>query len=219
MNIITLVEPTQEPVTLAEVYEHLRLTPDPGSPPTHPDDDMLTRQIKVAREDCENQTRRAFVKQKLRLVVDPQSRWWPWEWEWNRGYRDRRHGRHCFVELKKPPIAEVLEVSYYDQSNALTIVDPANYFATDDEPARLQFLNGFAVSAYARADALRIDYWAGYPFNDSPEDLVGSVPETIKAAILIGVELQYDSVSPQQRDALAAQQKAMLSKYVVQIAI
>jgi uncharacterized phiE125 gp8 family phage protein len=219
MNIITLTEPTQEPVSLAQVYEHLRLTPDVGSPPSHPDDDMLMRQIKTARADCEKRTRRAFVKQKLRLIVDPQSRWWPWSvggWEWNRP----RGNRNCTIELKRPPVVQVTQVSYFDSANALVNVDPSNYFVTDDEPARIQFVNGFHVGdAYRRADALRIDYWAGYPFDDSPEDLVGNVPAPIVAAILLGIELQYDSVSTDQRTALYAAQTALLSSFVVQLAI
>jgi hypothetical protein len=55
MNITTIVPPPSDAlvVTLEQVYDHLRLVPE-DSPPTHPQDDMLTRLIKVATGDAES---------------------------------------------------------------------------------------------------------------------------------------------------------------------
>lgn len=215
MNITTLIEPTVEPVTLAEVWRQLRLNPDvDDSPPSHPDDPMLLRLITEARIDCEKKTRRSFVKQKVRLSIDPRTRWWPWG---AFGYPQFAHGP---IELKRPPVVEVTAVSYYDSANTLQLVDPARYFVTDEEPAKLHFDSGFAVcDAYPRSDALRIEYWAGYPWNDSPIDLAGNVPETIKGAILLGVQMAYDPMSPAQRLDAERAQKSLLSTYIVQLAI
>jgi uncharacterized phiE125 gp8 family phage protein len=73
MNIITVTPPPFEPVTLAEVYAHLRLEPE-GSPATHEDDAMLQRQIATARAYVEQATRRALVLQTLRLSAPADSR-------------------------------------------------------------------------------------------------------------------------------------------------
>jgi uncharacterized phiE125 gp8 family phage protein len=212
MNVITLVEPTVEPVTLAQIYAQLRLTPA-GSPLVHPDDDMLLSQRLAARIDCENRTLRSFVKRKLRLVVGSREDHWPWpQWHWRRGWCGP-----ASIELPRPPLIEVLAVRYYDGSNVLQLVDPASYFVTDDEPARLQFVDSFNLSGVsARPDALRIDYWAGYAPLGSPEDdFTTSVPEPIKQAILIGVELQHEAMMPADREALERTQTYLLQPYVV----
>lgn len=231
MNVITLTEPAVEPVTLEQVYSHLRITPDPDSPLSHPDDAMLTRQLVSARKDCENTTRRSFVRQKLRLVVDPCEPHWPWAYGFSRyGYLGRARGNwwgaehlggRRGIELKRPQVQEVVAVSYYGADNVLVVIDPANYYLTDDEPARLFFIQDFTAPAvYARPDALRIDYWAGYPTEGSPaDDFISRVPQPIKSAILIGVELQYDQMSPAQRSALEQTQLNLLGPYIVPLGL
>ena len=70
MNIITLVEPPVEPVTVAEVYEFLRWdAEEEGSPPApiFPLQDTISRHITTARIGVEQATRRSLVKQTLRL--------------------------------------------------------------------------------------------------------------------------------------------------------
>jgi hypothetical protein len=223
MNIDTLIEPTVEPVTLADVYLHLRLTPDVGSPISHPDDAMLRTHITAARKDCEQRTHRAFVKQKLRMTLHPRSRFWPWPlgrpWCTPPIYERGGCGA-ASVELLRPPFLSIASVSYYDGANVLQVVDPSKYFVTDERnlPARLQFLSGFSLEGgiYDRRDALRIDYWAGYQPLGSPEDdFTTSVPQTIKAAVLMGVEMLYDAMTPQERAALFLAQSSLLSPYLV----
>ncbi len=210
MNVITLTPPSVEPVTLAMAYAHLRLTPE-ESPLTHPDDAMLLRQITAARVDVENRTRRAFVKQKLRAVLGETSDCWPWP----TSYRSWWGGQARGIELPKPPLLSVVQVSYWDSAGALVIVDPDDYMVSEDDPARFYFLGGFVLpSVYPRADALRVDYWAGYQPEGSPEDdFVTNVPEPIKAAILLGVELQYDALDPRQREMLERAQANLLVPY------
>lgn len=221
MNLIILEEPAVEPVTLAQVYKHLRLTPDgdlegsPTIPLTHPDDEMLQLQIATARRDCENTTRRAFVRQKLRMITGPTDERFPWRRIWYQ-YSPCRG-----VELQRPPLIELVEVSYFDGDNVLQVVDPAQYYLTEDEPARLAFGPGFTPPlVYSRPDALRIDYWAGYPPEGSPwDDFVTRVPAPIKSAILLGVELQYEALSPQQRERLEKSQASFLTPYTIMVAV
>lgn len=210
MNLTTLIPPTIEPVTLEQVYSHLRLTPE-DSPRTHPDDDMLLRQIKVARMDVENRTRRALVKQKLRAILGPREDCWPWPTV----YRSWWGGQPRGIDLPRPPLLSIAQVSYYDTSGALVIVDPTDYFASEDDPGRLFFGTGLIIpDVYPRADALRVDYWAGYTPTGSPEDeFVSNVPEPLKAAIILGVELQYEALDPRQREMLEKAQQDLLTPY------
>lgn len=201
MNLIVVTPPPVEPVTLAEVYQFLRLDPDDDSPPAHPDDAMLRSQIAAARQDAENFTKRAFVEQTLRLYVS--------RFPCNDAFVGGQHwfslrGGRGYIELLRPPLMAVQSVQYYDQDNVLQTVSPADYFVTDDFVPRLMFIDTFAPPlTYIRADAVRVDYVAGYVSDDSPaDDPAENVPAQIKQAILLGVQLLYDQLSPEQRKAI-----------------
>jgi uncharacterized phiE125 gp8 family phage protein len=200
MELLTITEPTVEPVTLATVYLHLRLDADENSPAdSHPDDSMLNQFIAASRKQAEKITRRSFVSQGLRLVTNA--------FPTDRG-----------VVLLRPPILEVTSVSYYDADNALQVIDPANYFLTaGDKKPKLQFLDTYAYPAlYGREDALRIEYTAGYePSDASPADYAANVPGGIKAAILIGVQLLYDEMTPEKRISLERARDALLHDFKV----
>lgn len=178
MNIIVIQAPPQEPVSLAEVYLHLRLTPD-DSPPTHPDDDMLRAMIKAAREFCEAVTRRAFVQQTVRMTMPCFPR-----------------GRKPYIELFRPPLQVVLSVKYYDEDNALQTVSASDYFATTDFVPRLQFVSQFsAPTIFERNDAVQVDYIVGYdPDDESPNvDYTLNVPLAIKQAIKLIIGDLYEN--------------------------
>lgn len=203
MNLIVLTPPPVEPVTLAEVYLHLRLDPDDDSPPAHPDDALLRSQIATARAEAEQMTRRAFVEQVLRLTVDrfPRNDAFVGASQWL-----ALAGVRGYIELPRPPLIEVQAVRYYDTDNVLQTVDAADWFVTDDFVPRLMFRDGYVPPlTYARNDAVRIDYVAGYAADESPavdQDYAANVPQQIKQAILLGVQLLYDQLSPEQRKAL-----------------
>lgn len=203
MNIIILTPPPFEPVTLQECYTHLRLDPD-GSPPEHPDDAMLRRHIATARGQAEKMTRRAFVQQTIRLVTD----------------RFPSEGRSCWIELLRPPLIAVQQVTYHDENNSLQSVDSGNYFTTDDFVPRLQFIDGFTLPCtYRRDDAVRVDYAVGYDPEGSPAttqaEYAGNVPGEIKDAILLGVQLLYDQLSPEQREQLERARDSLLEGFRV----
>lgn len=201
MNLIVVTPPAVEPVTLAEVYLHLRLDPDTDSPPTHPDDAMLRSQIATARAEAEAYTKRAFVEQTLRLFVSrfPCNEAFVGGESWF-----RLAGGRGYIELLRPPLMAVQSVRYYDQDNTLQTVSPADYFVTDDFVPRLTFVDTFVPPlTYVRNDAVRVDYVAGYVSDDSPaDDPAENVPDQIKQAILLGVQLLYDQLSPDQRKAI-----------------
>jgi uncharacterized phiE125 gp8 family phage protein len=192
MNVIELTPPPVQPVTLAEVYAHLRLTPS-GSPLEHPDDDMLETFIQTATEEVTGITHRSFVERRLLLVTS---------------------GVPCdrVVPLLFPPVVSVLSVSYYDSANVLQTVDSANYFVTDDQVPQLQFVDTYGFpSTYRSRDALRIEYMAGYEPVGSPGDYLENIPARVKSAVLLGVQLLYDQLSPEQRERIERARDSLLT--------
>lgn len=218
MNITVISPPPFEPVTLVEVYRHLRLTPDHAGSPgeeTHPDDAMLSSHITAAREYVETATRRALVQQTIRLSCGAFPRycygWWP-------AFRANMVER---VLLRRPPLIRVERVYYFDGDNAQQTIDADSYFVTDDQVPELRFSSSFAVpTTYDRPDALRVEYVAGYAPDGSPsttqEEYAGNVPDTLKNAVLIGVQLLYDNLATADRDALEKMREHMLQTLRVQ---
>lgn len=215
MNLTVVSPPPFEPVTLAEVYTHLRLDPY-GSPPAHDDDAMLRGHIATAREFVEKATRRSLIQQTLRLSTGA----WPiyCGGAWLSGWRSTPDR----IRLIRPPLIRVEAVRYWDGDNALQTVDPASYFVTDDLVPELRFVTGFAPPAiYERPDALRVDYVAGYTPASSPTetqaDYAANVPQSLKSAILIGVQLLYDNPPQAERDALERMREAILQSNRIQL--
>lgn len=213
MNLTTIAAPPFEPVTLQQVYTHLRLDPS-GSPLEHADDAMLRGFITTAREHVERETRRSLIQQTLRLSAGA----FPaicGGWRWLERLRAVTE-----IRLLRPPLIRVESVGYYDGDNILQTVDPTDYYVTDDLLPELRFVTGFSAPIpYERPDALRIDYVAGFAPSGSPattqEEYAANVPQTFKDAILIGVQLLYDNPPPQERDALERMRAAMLQPYRV----
>lgn len=214
MNLRTITPPPSDAlvVTLQEVYDHLRLTTE-GSPPTHPQDTMLTRLIKVATSEAENITHRAFMEQTVRLYTDrfpyPSAffsgdRWWS----------TRGQG---YIDLLRPPLIAISAVRYYDEENELLTIDGDNYFVTDDLVPRLMFVDAFTgPTTYVRDDALTVDYVVGYPPDGSPaEDYAANIPEQIKQAVLLGVEMHYRSLDTKNREVFERARAELLSDFVV----
>lgn len=217
MNLITLEPPAAEPITLADCYLELRLTPDEDG--THPDDAMLTRHIASARTWAEQYTRRAFVRQKLRIVLDAfpcfRVRFSGGGWDDDDDYVSR----NGYLELRRPPFIELDAIQYRNTTNALITVDPASYYvSTADLVPRLQFTEAFvAPETYRRDDAVQIDYYAGYPAGGTDEapDYAANVPDSIRQAIVIGVQLLYDQIAPADRPLLENARKSLLNSFRV----
>jgi uncharacterized phiE125 gp8 family phage protein len=195
MRLDTITPPAVQPVTLADCYSHLRLDPE-GSPATHTDDTMLTRHIASATRFAEIMTRRAFVSQGLRLYLPKFDT--------------------AGMNLYRPPLISVDSVQYYDIDNALQSVDTADWYVTDDLVPQLRFVSGFSAPAiYDRPDAVRINYTVGYAPEGSPADYTANIPSVTKDAILLGVELLYESLSTEHRAALERTRTALLTPYKV----
>lgn len=222
MNIVTVVPPPFEPVTVAAVYEHMRwdIEETEGSPPTpvYPLEGSVKTAIAAARRQVEQAVKRSLVAQTLRINYSsmPADYWGFWGWHTFGGA-----GRG--IELLKPPVLSVEEVAYYDQENQLVVVDAADYFLTDELVPQVQFVRTFqlpACSVYRRPDAARVTYRAGYtpegsPVPDTQEAYAANVPDGLKQAIMIGVQLLLDRFDANERADLTRAQEALLSPYTV----
>jgi uncharacterized phiE125 gp8 family phage protein len=197
MNVITVTPPLFLPIALEDVYEHLRLDTE-GSPPTHPLDSMLLRYMSTATSEAEKISRRAFIQQRLRLTTA--------------AFPKAGKG----IELLRPPLIRVEAVSHLDGDNNEVVLGAGDWYVTEDKVPQLRMATGFGYpTLYDRPDAVRITYIAGYPPSGSPsssqEDYAGNVPSNIKDAVLFGVQLLYENLTPDERAATERAREYLLS--------
>ncbi|MFA6280379.1 MAG: head-tail connector protein [Bdellovibrionales bacterium] len=151
---ILITPPLVEPVTLAEVKAHARITQDD-------DDALLEGLLRAARQWCEHYTRRAFIAQSwaLSLSASPSKR---------------------FVELPRAPALGVSHVYLYDEEDAASLWDAANYYVdVGSDSARLVLREGASWPTLTRdVGGMVIEYTAGYGADGT------NVPDGIKLAIL-----------------------------------
>jgi uncharacterized phiE125 gp8 family phage protein len=216
MNLTVISEPPFEPVTLEDVYEHLRLD-TVGSPPTHPDDSRLARHITAARHHVEVMSRRALIQQTLRLSMPtfPVSND-AWVISSNRNTLTR------IIRVPRPPIVSIVSATYFDGDNALQTIDPASYYLTDEQVPELRFTSSFtAPTLYDRPDAVRVNYIAGYTPEGSPPvtqaEYAAAVPGALKDAILLGVQLLYDDLKPEDYMMLFNARESLVQPYRIQL--
>ena len=114
MTLVRTGEPAAEPVTLAEVKNHLRIAHDS-------ENDLLQGLIRAAREDLERATGMALIDQTWRLVLDG----WPLE------------GRAL---LARHPVKAVTSVTAFGSEGEARLIDPGSYQVdTLSRPARIHF--------------------------------------------------------------------------------
>lgn len=221
MNLSVIQPPPFEPVTLAEVRAHLRLDVE-GSPAEHPDDAMLLRHIEAARQHVESMARRSLVQQVRRISLGG----FPGSVDITMLSDERRrmYAVPDRIQLHRPPVLRIESVRYYDGENALQTLDPASYYVTDEQVPELRFATGFSgVTVYDRPDAVRIDYVAGYAPEGSPAtlqaDYAAAVPQPLKQAIVLTVQLLYDSLTDQERQAIERLREALVQPLRVQLSL
>lgn len=135
MTLFRTVAPAAEPVTLAEVKAHLRLT-------HASEDDLLNGLIRAAREDVERATGLALIDQSWRLVLDS----WP--------------SQSCAL-LARHPVREILSVTVYGTEGEASLIDPADYQVdTLSRPARLHFES--RPEPLRILNGIEIDFSAGF---------------------------------------------------------
>lgn len=135
MTLIRTVEPSAEPVTLAEAKAHLRL--DHSS-----EDELLSGLIRAAREEVERAAGLALIEQSWRLVLEK----WP---------------RNGTVAVPIHPVRDILSVTAYGPEGEVSLVNPSSYQAdTVSRPARIGFRE--APPALRTMNGIEIDFTAGF---------------------------------------------------------
>lgn len=190
MNVVELVAPEFLPVTLAEVWEHLRMDPE-GSPASTPLDTLLERNIRTATAIIQQRTNRSLISRRLCASFP--------------GFPAEGYG----LDLPYPPVREVRSVSYYDSSNTLQALPSSAFYPVAFGPkTEVRIVSGYGVTAFDRPDAVKIVYEAGYePAGGSPATqgvYAANVPSVLKDAILMQVELLSGNTSPAEKAALRA---------------
>lgn len=111
MGLRLAAAPTIEPVTLAEMKEHLHYDADDQ-------DDRITALIAVARAACEAETNRSFLTQTWTLSLDRFPR--------------------SVIELPHPPLQSVLSIAYTDTNgDAQVLADSEYQVDAISEPGRI----------------------------------------------------------------------------------
>jgi uncharacterized phiE125 gp8 family phage protein len=172
MPLILLAGPVEEPVTLAEARAHLRLdgTEENG---------LVTALIAAARAALEAETRRAFMTQSWRLVLDA----WP----------------QGALMLPLAPVQDVTAVAVAGADGAMVPLDAEFYdVALAGDAPRLAPKPGAAFPDPAiRLGGIAVDFTAGY---DGAED----VPPPLRQALLMLVAGWFE-----QREAAAELPRAV----------
>ena len=162
--LIKTIQPTSEPVTLAEAQLHLRLDTD-GSPPSHPDDALVQTLISAARENAEQYTSTTIAQATYMLkstVTDGE------------------------INLQTYPVTSIASVTYEDAAGDVQTVSADQYSIDNfNRPARLVF-DSDAISS-----EMTVTFTAGATDNDDPNPF--PCPAGVKAAILLMVGNWYEN--------------------------
>jgi len=178
-GLTTVTGPTQEPVTLQEVKEYLRV--DDAT-----DERVVRPFIETARRFCEEHTGRALMSQTLRLYLDAfQDRFDPlWE-----GMRTGPYLNYYknYVVLPRSPVVSVTHVKTYDDADTATTFDSSKYYLDKArEPSRIVLRTGEAFPTALRvANAIEVEYTTGYASQYN-------IPEPIKLGIMQHIAYLYE---------------------------
>ncbi len=133
-----VVEPIEEPVSLAEAKKHLRVDHDD-------DDTLIMGLIATARRSCEIRARRSFVTQTLEMSLEA----WP----------------DSEIVLPMPPLQSVTSITYIDAAGATQTVPSTDYLVYPNVEPGLVLLKSTAAWPSAELQAgpgIKLRYVAGY---------------------------------------------------------
>ena len=149
--------PTEEPVTLAEIKDHLRVS---GTA----EDSLLTLYAQMAREAVEEETWRALMPQTWMLYLPG----WP---------------ANGAIELPRPPLASVTAITYTNEDGVEATLAASNYRVdTASVPGRVVLApNGeWPSDVLDSVNGVAVEFVAGYAD-------ASAVPTMAKAAILLQI--------------------------------
>lgn len=132
--------PTEEPITLDDAKAHLRVDNDDAG-----ENAWITTAIQAAREQVENDTRRALFTQTLRLNLD-------------------RFPLGNTIQIPRPPLQSVASITYVDSNGDTQTWASSNYIVdTASEPGRIVLAYGKTwPTAREQANAVAVNFVAGW---------------------------------------------------------
>lgn len=160
--------PVKEPVSLAEIKDHLRVD---GTD----DDAGLYAYRTAARRMLESMTSRAWISQT-------------WDWKLN-----AFPGNGAPLVLPLPPLQSVTSVTYIDEAGASQTWASSNYTVDTPDDERGSIHTNYNVTRPTTRDvvnAVTVRFVAGY--GDDPAD----VPEPLRVALLMMVGHMYEHREP-----------------------
>jgi hypothetical protein len=178
-GLTVTVEPTQEPVTLQEVKEYLRLEDSL-------DERNLRPMLETARRYAEEYLGMALMSQTLTLYIDTPTDQYDSLWE---GIKTGPYMDYYkkYITLPRPPVASVTHVKTYDDEDTATTFASTRYYVdTARSPARVCLRTGESWPSSLRvANGIEVKYVAGHT---SPY----SIPEPIRLGILQHIAYLYE---------------------------
>jgi hypothetical protein len=182
-NITITTQPAIEPVTVAECKHFMRVD-------TNDDYDLISDLIVMARQLCEEHTRRKFINTGITLALDgfpygKRDMWW--DGVQQMAVSELYAYADC-IKLPFPPAISVTSITTYDSGNNAHVFSSAAYRL--DTNGNIYLNDGYVWPSDLRDyDAVRIVYVAGYGATGS------SVPAPINHAIKMTVAAMYDDRS------------------------
>jgi uncharacterized phiE125 gp8 family phage protein len=165
MSIVLVTGPTDEPVSLGEAKNHLRVD-------ITDDDAYIESLITVARRSCEYIANKKFITQTWNLLLD--------------GFPGSTK-----LELPKSldPLESVTHIKYYDVDDQPTTYDAANYVIDIySQPARIVLKSGSSWPGDILRVANGVEVQVVVGFGDDAD-----VPMEVKQAMLLVVGHLYEN--------------------------
>jgi uncharacterized phiE125 gp8 family phage protein len=175
MKAVLSQDAALEPVTVAQVKTHLRVTEDL-------EDVIISGLITSARKVVEQITRRSLINQTWRLYLDQ----FPYT---------------STIELPFPPLASVSHIKYYDQAGDLQTLSASEYQTDNRSTPGLIVLteNGaWPLTEGDKVNAVEIEFVAGYGAT------AAAVPSPIRLAIIHLVAHWFENREPYSTSAMQA---------------
>lgn len=158
-----------EVITLSEARLHLRLDTE-GSPPSHPDDSIVSALIIAARENAESHTGLAIAESSYTLALDA----FPID----------------AIELFLSPVQSITSVTYVDSGGATQTLTNTKYQLDNySSPAKLFPLEPWPATK-VKPNAVLINFIAGFT-DGSPNNY--PLPISLKQAMLIMIGTWYEN--------------------------
>ena len=197
-------EPTQEPVTLQEVKEYLRVEDST-------DERNIRPLIETARRFAEEHLGRALVSTTYTQYYDCYDDMSDPLWEGTRTGPYINYYKNYLV-LGKGPVSSVTHIKTYDDDDTATTMASSKYYVDKArEPSRIVLRTGETFPTSLRvANGIEVEYVAGY-------SSIYSIPEPIRMGILQHIAHLYEHRGDmyEAKNAYPPMLRSLYSPYVI----